>query len=115
MLGIRIYTILRTTDSRGELGGLSGTPLLPLSLTALRTLRSKLPPSIPLIGCGGITSGEDALAYARAGAASVQLYTSMGYEGPGTARRIKDEVVEILEREGTTWSAIVKKTTQECG
>ena len=92
-----------------EAGGLSGPPLKPLSLTTLRTLRGLLPASVPLIGCGGISSGADALEFARAGAAAVQLYTAFGYQGPGTARHIKDELTELLRKEGKTWREVVRE------
>ncbi|KAG9086854.1 Dihydroorotate dehydrogenase (quinone), mitochondrial, partial [Ceratobasidium sp. 370] len=96
-----------------ETGGLSGPPLLPLSLKALKILRSHLPADIPIIGCGGITTGADALAFARAGATSIQLYTSFGYNGVGTARRIKDELTEELRRQGTTWQQVVSNAIRE--
>jgi dihydroorotate dehydrogenase len=80
----------------------------PYSLRALRTLRSYLPASIPLIGCGGVSSGADALEYARAGASLVQIYTSFGYDGAGACRRIKDQLVDELKKEGTTWNQVVK-------
>lgn len=82
--------------NQSEVGGLSGRPLFPLSLIALQTLRPLLPSSIPIIGCGGISSGEDALKMARAGASMVQLYTSFGYRGVGTPRLIKDEITNSL-------------------
>jgi dihydroorotate dehydrogenase len=96
-----------------EAGGLSGVPLKSYSLSALRTLRTHLPPSIPLIGCGGITSGADALEFAKAGASMVQVYTGFGYDGAGTCRRIKDQLVETLEREGSSWSEVVQKAVAE--
>ncbi|KAG8741724.1 Dihydroorotate dehydrogenase (quinone), mitochondrial [Ceratobasidium sp. 414] len=99
--------------SANEIGGLSGPPLRPLSLKALRILRSHLPADVPIIGCGGITTGADALAFARAGAASIQLYTSFGYNGVGTARRIKDELTEELRRQGTTWQKVVSGAIRE--
>ncbi|KAF8826079.1 hypothetical protein HHX47_DHR6000417 [Lentinula edodes] len=99
--------------SRTENGGLSGPPIKPYTLTVLRTLRANLPPHIPIIGCGGISNGEDALEYARAGATMVQVYTSFGYDGVGTCRRIKDQIVETLQKEGTTWAEIVKKSVDE--
>ena len=95
------------------MGGLSGTPLKPLSLATLRCLRALLPGSVPIFGCGGISSGEDALEYARAGATAVQLYTCFGFEGVGAPRRIKDELTALLRKEGTTWSAVVKKAVKE--
>ena len=93
-------------------GGLSGVPLKTYSLATLRTLRAHLPASIPLIGCGGISSGADALEFAKAGASLVQVYTAFGYDGVGTCRRIKDQLVEALEEEGTTWWEVVEKSAQ---
>ncbi|KAH9926271.1 uncharacterized protein BXZ73DRAFT_102954 [Epithele typhae] len=93
--------------NKQEVGGLSGPPLKQLSLATLRALRAELPASVPIIGCGGISSGADALEFARAGAAAVQLYTVFGYRGPGAAREIKDELAALLRAEGTTWQAVV--------
>lgn len=95
------------------MGGLSGAPVKPYSLKALRTLRSHLPASIPLIGCGGISSGADALDYAKAGASLVQVYTGFGYDGAGACRRIKDQLVEELAKEGTTWSQVVESAVSK--
>jgi dihydroorotate dehydrogenase len=76
-------------------------------------LRAHLPASIPLIGCGGISTGADALEYAKAGASLVQVYTSFGYDGAGSCRRIKDELVEAFEKEGSSWSEVVQKAVGE--
>lgn len=99
--------------NKSENGGLSGAPLKQYSLAALRTLRKNLPARIPLIGCGGISSGADALEYAKAGASLVQVYTGFGYGGAGTCRRIKDELVDELAKEGSTWAEIVNKAVSE--
>jgi dihydroorotate dehydrogenase len=96
-----------------ETGGLSGVPLKEYSLAALKTLRAHLPASIPLIGCGGISTGADALEYAKAGASLVQVYTSFGYDGAGACRRIKDQLVEALNKEGKTWGEVVKLAVDE--
>ena len=82
------------------------------TLATLETLRANLPASIPIIGCGGISTGRDALDYAQAGASYVQLYTSFGYDGVGTARRIKDELSEELKKLGTTWKDVVRESVQ---
>lgn len=92
---------------------MSGVPLKEYSLIALRTLRSHLPASIPLIGCGGICTGADALEYAKAGASLVQVYTGFGYDGAGACRRIKDQLVDALEKESTTWGEVVKRAVNE--
>ncbi|KAF7309757.1 Dihydroorotate dehydrogenase [Mycena indigotica] len=99
--------------NKSEIGGLSGAPLKPYSLAALKTLRQNLPATIPLIGCGGISTGADALEYARAGASLIQVYTGFGYDGVGTCRRIKDELAGELEKQGTTWSEVVQKAVSE--
>lgn len=99
-----------------ETGGLSGPPLFPFALSALRTLRTLLPAEIPIIGCGGIATGSDALAFAKAGASSVQFYTALSTDGAGAVRRIKDEVVRELENnpnEGETWAEVVQSAVRE--
>jgi dihydroorotate dehydrogenase len=93
-----------------EQGGLSGPPLKPLSLRALRLLNGQLKQlpggnSVVLIGCGGINSGKDAIDYARAGATIVQCYTGFVYDGVGFAGRIKSEILEQLGNR--RWSDIV--------
>jgi dihydroorotate dehydrogenase len=93
-----------------EQGGLSGPPLKPLALRTLRLLNSQLKhlpggDNVVLIGCGGISSGKDAIEYARAGASIVQCYTGFVYDGVGFASRIKDEILEQLGKR--QWSDIV--------
>ncbi|MCO5578769.1 hypothetical protein L7F22_032615 [Adiantum nelumboides] len=98
-----------------EVGGLSGKPLKPLALNALRILhselndgvRNKAENKISLIGCGGIGSGKDALDFAKAGADVVELYTAFGYKGIGLPRRIKDELTILLKEEGKSWKDLV--------
>ena len=85
---------------RDEAGGLSGEPLRPLALKALRDFRSASGGEIPLIGVGGISNADDAWERIRAGASLVQLYTAMVYEGPHIARRIALGLADRLRREG---------------
>ncbi len=49
-----------------EMGGMSGKGVVPIGLKCLREIASKV--SVPLIGCGGISSADDVRAYAHAGA-----------------------------------------------
>src|SRR3954452_15430862 len=83
-----------------ETGGLSGEPLKPLAVDALRQFRRASGGEMPLVGVGGIGSADDAWERIRAGASLVQLYTAMVYEGPGIARRIAFGLAERLEHEG---------------
>ncbi len=85
---------------RTETGGLSGRPLLALSLDILRHAARASSGRLSLIGVGGIASGADAYAKIRAGASLVQLYTALVFEGPGLVQRIKDELVALLANDG---------------
>ena len=73
-----------------EAGGLSGAPLAARSTEVVRLLARHLKGAVPVIGVGGIMSGDDAVAKITAGAALVQLYTGIVYRGPqlvGECRR----------------------------
>jgi dihydroorotate dehydrogenase len=65
-----------------EAGGLSGAPLLGLSNQITRQLRQALGKDMPIIGVGGVLSGEDARSKIDAGANLVQLYSGLIYRGP---------------------------------
>lgn len=65
-----------------ESGGLSGAPLLAPSNHVIRALRSALGPEFPIIGVGGVLSGDDAQSKLDAGANLVQVYSGLIYRGP---------------------------------
>lgn len=83
-----------------ETGGLSGKPLFNMSTNILKEMYLLTKGRIPLIGCGGISSGEDAYRKIRAGATLVQLYTAFGYGGPALIPNIKAELAQCLEKDG---------------
>ncbi len=61
-------------------GGLSGRPLFAGTLEAVATAVAET--GLPVNACGGITTAADAVACLEAGATTVQIYTSLIYEGP---------------------------------
>jgi len=75
-------------------GGLSGKPVRARSTEVIRYLHEKSGGAFPIIGVGGIHSGEDALEKLEAGASLVQLYTGYVYEGPGLVREINKKIIE---------------------
>lgn len=85
---------------RAETGGLSGAPLRDLATRRLADLFRLTGGRIPLVGCGGVSSGQDAYARIRAGASLVQLYSALVYEGPGLASRIARDLAALLRRDG---------------
>lgn len=64
-----------------EAGGMSGKPLFNLSNSIIRELYSRLQGEVPIIGVGGIFSGEDAAEKINAGAELVQIYSGLVYQG----------------------------------
>ena len=91
---------LRNARLARESGGLSGRPLFRPSTRLLARARLALGPGFPLIGVGGIDSGEAAWAKIKAGADLVQLYTGLIYEGVGLLSEMKQFVLERLDAEG---------------
>ena len=66
-----------------ETGGLSGAPVKGKSTAVIEQLAKRLKGRIPIIGVGGIMSGEDAREKIEAGASLVQIYSGLIYRGPG--------------------------------
>ncbi|KAI3459257.1 hypothetical protein Pfo_015920 [Paulownia fortunei] len=95
-----------------ETGGLSGKPLFNLSTNILKDMYILTKGRIPLIGCGGVSSGEDAYKKIRAGATLVQLYTAFAYGGPALIPQMKAELAECLERDG--YKSIYEAVGADC-
>lgn len=88
------------TPHRHEAGGLSGPPLFDKSTELLRRMHMLTKGKMTLIGAGGVSSAADALVKIRAGASLVQLYTALVYQGPGLVKKMKRELVTLLDDEG---------------
>ena len=83
-----------------ETGGLSGKPLMEKSTSCLAEFWRLTEGKLPLVGCGGVSSANDAYAKIRAGAALVQLYTALVFQGPRLPARIARELAALLKRDG---------------
>ena len=97
-------TIERPASLRGrhaaEGGGLSGPPLMGPATAMLARARRLAGGRLALIGCGGVSNGEDAFAKVKAGAAFVQMYAAFAVHGPALIPRMKRELAAALRREG---------------
>lgn len=71
-----------------EAGGLSGAPVREQSTGVIRQLAERLQGAIPIIGVGGILSGQDAADKINAGASLVQVYSGLIYRGPALVQEI---------------------------
>ncbi len=90
---LRDQTLIR------EAGGLSGRPAFLRTTRMLARVYRLTKGKLPLIGVGGIDSGEAALAKIEAGASLIQLYTGLVFEGPGLIARIKQTLMDAMARE----------------
>ena len=87
-------------EKKKEKGGLSGKPLRDISTEFIKKFYKDLRGKIPIIGVGGIDSGQSAFEKIAAGASAVQLYTGMIYKGPTIVKEIKKGLVDILKEKG---------------
>jgi dihydroorotate dehydrogenase len=83
-----------------DFGGISGRVLREKSFRILQALAKALFGRTVLISVGGIDSGAEAYRRLRAGASLVQIYTALVYEGPSLPRRINEELLALMERDG---------------
>jgi dihydroorotate dehydrogenase (NAD+) catalytic subunit len=75
-------------------GGLSGPAVKPVALYWVYKVSEAV--SVPIIGCGGITSGSDALEFLMAGASAVQVGTA-NFTNPNAALEVLDQFEAILK------------------
>jgi dihydroorotate dehydrogenase len=75
-------------------GGVSGAPLRAAAVATVRLLRPLIGDRALLLGCGGVTRPEDAVALVEAGSNLVELYSGLVYHGPGLLTRCADAVCE---------------------
>jgi len=82
-----------------EYGGLSGAPIRPLAVAAVFRIAQAV--KIPVIGVGGVMTGEDVIEFLLAGASGVQVYTVLMREGMEAFSRILRELTGYMEKSGT--------------
>jgi dihydroorotate dehydrogenase len=89
-----------TSLHSGETGGLSGKPLRQRATEVIRSIYRLTEGKIPIIGCGGIFTAEDAYEKIRAGASLVEIYTALIYKGPELNRELYLGLQKLLRRDG---------------
>jgi dihydroorotate dehydrogenase (NAD+) catalytic subunit len=99
LLGIAIDRKLRRPILRNNIGGLSGPAIKPIALRMVaETYRAV---SIPIVGVGGIMSGNDVLEFMIAGATAVEVGTANLIK-PTACQDIIDEIRAIMELDGVS-------------
>jgi len=103
LLGMVIDTELLRPQVAGVTGGLSGPAIRPVAVRALWQVRAAmlegLMPTVPIIGVGGVRTGDDALQLVAAGASAVQVGTAT-FNDPTSAARVNRELAAALQDKG---------------
>jgi dihydroorotate dehydrogenase (NAD+) catalytic subunit len=73
-------------------GGLSGPTLKPIALAAVHACYAAA--QLPIVGMGGVTSGQDALELIACGAQHVALGTVL-FSDPDAPQRVRDELAVV--------------------
>ena len=100
IMGFDLKTLRPKPSVRGwsTPGGYSGPGLKPIALRCVSDLVKS--PGIPVMGCGGISSGFDAAEFLIAGAPIVQICTAVMISGYDIIGRMKDEIAEFMSWHG---------------
>ena len=98
--GMVINVEARRPVLHNRVGGISGKALFPIALKCVYDIYKSV--KIPIIGTGGISSGEDALAMIMAGATLLGVGSAVYYGGPEVFGKINDEMIAFMQKEGIT-------------
>ncbi|MFC1901785.1 dihydroorotate dehydrogenase [Chloroflexota bacterium] len=95
--GLAIDTAGRRPVLGSITGGLSGPAIKPVALSMVYEVAGAV--TLPVIGCGGITSAGDAIEFFMAGASAVQV-GSATYTNPRACLDVLEGIERFLEKEG---------------
>lgn len=79
-------------------GGISGAALHPIAVRCVYELTAAV--DLPVIGTGGVSSGEDAMRMLMAGATTVGVGSALHSRGPDAFRLILNELEQLMREEG---------------
>ena len=85
LMGMSIDIATRSARLGGRGGGLSGPAIRPVAVRAVWDVRRALP-DLPIVGVGGVATGDDAIELLMAGASAVEVGTATFAEPRATAR-----------------------------
>lgn len=98
LLGMVIDTTTMKPKLAGITGGLSGPAIRPVAVRAVWQVHQAFP-KIPILGMGGIRTGEDALEFILAGASAVSVGTAT-FNDPSAPARVSRELRQALAVRG---------------
>jgi dihydroorotate dehydrogenase (NAD+) catalytic subunit len=98
LLGMVIDTTTMRPALAGITGGLSGPAIRPVAVRAVWQVHRAMP-DVPILGMGGIRTGEDALQFILAGASAVSVGTAT-FNDPSAPARVSRELASALAARG---------------
>ena len=100
--GVTIGNTRPVEDARLAVGrgGLSGRDLWDATVPAVAAVRDAVGPDAAVNACGGVFTADDVLACLEAGATTVQIYSSLVYEGPGIVGSLTGGLAARLRARG---------------
>jgi len=81
-----------------KFGGLSGPAIKPIAVRCVYDVYRSV--DVPIIGCGGISSWQDAVEFMLAGASAVQIGTAVAFKGVGVFSSVAKGIEAYLKRKG---------------
>lgn len=79
-------------------GGVSGPSVKPIAVRSIFEVRKEV--DVPIIGMGGVSTGDDAVELMMAGADVVGIGTAVYSRGVSVFRRVGEEIIDFLDRTG---------------
>lgn len=79
-----------------KIGGYSGRAIKPIGVRCVYEIAEHV--DIPIIGVGGILSGEDAIEYMMAGASAIQIGAGVHYRELDIFKKIKKEIEQWMDK-----------------
>ncbi|UCF13808.1 MAG: dihydroorotate dehydrogenase [Thermoplasmatales archaeon] len=96
--GMKIDLELGKPILSNKIGGYSGMAIKPIGIRCVYDIAKNI--NIPIIGVGGITTGEDALEYIMAGASAVQIGSGVYYRGLDIFKKVCVEIGQLMKAYG---------------
>jgi dihydroorotate dehydrogenase (NAD+) catalytic subunit len=81
-----------------KFGGLSGPAIKPIAVRCVYDVSEAV--RIPVIGTGGVTTGEDAVEMLMAGASAVGMGSAIHYRGIDVFRKVSGELSDFMQKHG---------------
>lgn len=96
--GMHLDIYARKSILHFGMGGVSGPALRSIAVCCVADIYKSV--KIPIIGCGGVTTGRDAVEMFMVGASAVQIGTGVYYRGVEVFKKVVEEIKDFMEKEG---------------